>query len=190
MNSWNQVRWTQARQVAAAMGLKDPGLPAEAVEPGTYCEQLRTAGRDEDAVAFLGHALSRFDTVAWAGHVLAEEAQEHSLPPADRQALDHALRWLGDPSDAHRRTAHAAGRAADEGTPEQLLAMAVFFSGGSISAPDLPPVQPAPELAGRFASGAVRLAAHRSSRPEQVLARALEVGERVATLGPAALTAA
>lgn len=187
MDGWNNIRWTEARQVVDLMG-GDPPLPDPAAAPADHYRTLRDGGRDEDAVSFLGHALPRYEVVAWAGRVVEDEAEAAALRPADRRALDYALRWIGTPDDAYRRAAHAAGAAAGERAPERMLALAVFYSGGSISAPDLPPVQPAPGLAGRFASGAIRLAAHRSPDATATIARALALGERIAAHGVEALT--
>lgn len=187
---WNQVRWTEAQQVAALMGVERDALPEAGVAPAEHFAALR--GRDDraGAVAFLGHALPRLEAIAWAARLLEEEASAHELHRADRQALDHALRWLGDPSDANRRAAMPAAEAAGERSPERVLAMAVFFSGGSISQPELPPIPPAPEIAGRCAAGAITMAAYRAPDHAALFDRALDLGEKVAADGIKALAPA
>lgn len=187
VDAWGRVGWTEARQVVALMEEDDAVLPDAAVTPAAHFADLRGAGRDDDALAFLGHALPRLEALAWACTVLDGEARGRSLPPADRQALDHALRWLDQPSDAFRRATWRAGQKAHRRAPERALAAAVFFSGGSISEPDLPPVLPTPELAGRYAAGAVRMAALRSERTAEVRARAMDLGTRLAAGGMEAL---
>ena len=184
--TWNQVRWTEAHQIASLM---DAGgaAPAEGVAPDEHYRGVRDGGDRLTAVSFIGHALPRFEALAWAARVLDEQAAALTLSRADRQALEHALRWLGEPDDANRRAAMAAADAAGEDTPERMLATGVFFSGGSISEPDLPPVMPPPELAGRFAAIAVVMAAARVEERDAVLDRALDLGERIATDGAAAL---
>lgn len=187
---WNQVRWTQAQQVAALMGADADALPDAGIVPEDHFKTLRDGQDRAGATMFLGHALPRMEALAWAATILEHEAQSRTLPPPDRQALDHALRWLGDPSDATRRAAMGAADAAGERSPERLLALGVFFSGGSISDPDLPPVPPAPEIAGRFAAGAVTFAAIRSAERDAVFDRALDLGNRIANDGLKALEAA
>lgn len=187
MAEWNQVRWTEARQIVALMG--HDALPDEGISPHDHYAGVRAAGRHDEAVGFLGHALPRFEAIAWASRILEEAAGSH-VPSPDRQALDYALRWLGDPSDDRRRAAMEAADEAAFGAPERLLAMAVFLSGGSISQPDLPPVLPPPESAGRCAAGAILLAAHRSGDAASMLDRALDLGEKVAEQGTRALTPA
>ena len=83
-----------------------------------------------------------------------------------------------------------AAEEADEASPERMLATAVFFSGGSISLPDLAPIPPAPELAGKLAAVAITMAATRAKTCDEVLDRALDLGERVAAKGARALEAA
>ena len=189
MSGWDQVRWTEARQIAALTGADEDELPEAGIEPRAHWQARRQAGALEEAVGFLGHALPRFEALAWAGRILEEEARDRTLRPRDRQALDYALRWVGDPNDDRRRAAMEAADEASERSPERLLAMAVFFSGGSISQPDLPPILPPPEAAGRLAANAIALAAHRSGDAPGVFARALDMGDRVATGGARALEA-
>lgn len=184
---WNQVRWTEAHQIASLMGVDRQALPDPGVTPEDHYAQLRAADDRSAAAEFLGHALPRLEALAWSARVLEAEAGAIGIDRQDRQALDTSLRWLGDPSDANRRAARVAADAAGERSPERILAMGVFFSGGSISEPDLPPVPAAPELAGRLAASAIVLAAARSPSRGDVLDRALALGERIASEGLQAL---
>lgn len=171
----------------AAMELGDGAPPPAGVSPRDYFVERRRAGDLEFASAFLAHALGRFEAVAWAARFLDERAD--GLPPLDRQALDHALRWLGEPTEAHRVAAGDAADAAGARSAERLLAAAAFMSGGSIAPPDLPPVHPAPELCGRLAGAAVAIAAHRDTDRAAAFGRALDLGEAVASGGVDALAA-
>lgn len=187
---WNQVRWTEAQQVAALMGVDEDDLPAPGVTPVDHYKVLRATGDPGDAITFLGHALPRLEALAWSARILEEAAAGRELRRADRQALDHSLRWLGDPSEAARRAASDAAALAGERSAERMLALGVFYSGGSISDPDLPPIQPPPELAGRLAAAAILIAAARVEDRNAFFSHALEVGEKVATDGTRALEAA
>ncbi len=184
---WGQVRWTEARQLVAYQGVETEKLPAEGLAPAQHFAGLRAAGEREDAAEFLALALPRFEAIAWAAHVIEEVADARKLAGPDRRALDYALRWLGDPNDERRRAAFDAASEASERAPERFLGMAVFFSGGSISGVDLPPVPPAPELTGKMAGGALTFAAHRAADPGATLDRALDLGEKVAQQGMQAL---
>lgn len=190
MDGWDQVRWTEARQVVALMGIEEEAQPEAGITPRDHFVAVRQSGDRDDAIAFLGQALPRFEALAWACAILEAEAGHDPLRPRDRHALDVALRWLGDPSDDRRRAARDAAEAASERAPERLLGLAVFCSGGSISTPDLPPVLPPAEVAGRLAATAVALAAYRSANPVAVLDRALDLGDKMASQGTRAIKVA
>ncbi|WP_425229583.1 DUF6931 family protein [Sphingomonas sp.] len=187
---WNQVRWTEAHQIASAMGADDDALPADGVTPEQHFRAMREQLDRGGAVRFLGHALPRLEALAWAARVLESEAHGRELKRADRQALDFSLRWLGDPSDQCRRAAKDAADAAGDKSPERLLAYGVFFSGGSIAPPDLAPIPPQPQLAGQFAASAIEVAAYRAADASAAFDRALDLGERVAADGLPALETA
>lgn len=184
---WNQVKWTEAHQIASLMGVEEDALPAAGIVPEAHYRSLLDRNDRSGAVAFLGHALPRLEALHWAARVLEEEASTRGLKRADRQALDVALRWLGDPNDANRRAAMEAADAAGETSPERMLALGVFFSGGTISQPELPPIPPSPEIAGRLAAGAVTMAAYRATDQKAVFDRALDLGDKVAADGLRAL---
>lgn len=187
MTQWAQVRWTEARQLVALQGAEPAALPDEGVTPHAHYTMLREAGRRDEAVAFLAIALPRFEAIGWAARIVEEEANARRLSGPDRQALDYALRWLGEPNDDRRRAAMDAAGIAGERAPERLLALAVFFSGGSVSTPDLPAILPPPEAAAKCAGGAVAIAAHLTQDAPAVLDRALDLGEMVADQGMQAL---
>lgn len=184
---WNQVSWTEAHQVASLMGVDEDALPEEGLAPEAHYRALRDRDDRSGAVTFVGHALPRLEALNWAARILEGEAATRELKRVDRQALDVSLRWLGDPSDANRRAAKAAADAAKDTSPERMLALGVFFSGGSISEPELAPVPPGPELAGRLASAAVTMAAYRATDQKAVFDRALDLGDRIAADGLQAL---
>lgn len=177
---------TSAAQVAELAGVDAEALPPADQGVRARYEELRDQGDMVAAIDYIGHALPRMEAIWWAARLIDGEARRHPPPPRDRQALDHALRWLGEPDDDNRRASYEAAEAAGERSAERMLAMAAFFSGGSIAPPDLPPVLPAPETACRFVVGAVLAAAYRTDAPEAVLTRALALAEWVAEMGTTA----
>lgn len=190
MADWNAVKLSSARQVAELMDEEEDRLPPEDVAADAHYADLRARGEDVGALDFLAHALPRFEGVAWAAHLLDTESRTRTLPVRDRLALDTVLRWLGEPVDGNRMAARAASEAAGSRSAERLLALAVYFSGGTMSQPDLPPVNPPAEASARFAAGAVKAAAFRTDDPKKVIATALSLGEAVAANGIGALTPA
>jgi hypothetical protein len=145
-------------------------------EPGDHVKALCSPGltvRDfvatlfqkkllAEALSVAAHMLGARDAVWW-GALCAW----HGCRPQPDEKLDAALRavvtWLGDPSDANRRAARAAGEAATARTPAGAVALAAFYSEGSMSEPGLPEVKPPEHLAQTTVAGAVLLTA--SSRP-------------------------
>lgn len=134
-------------------------------------------GRDMllEAVKLLGHAMPRREGVWWAC-MCARHTGTAESKPVDLAALEAAELWVRRPTEENRRAAYAAANAAQFQTPEAWAAAAVFFSGGSVSLPDLPPVEPAPHLAGLAVAGSVHLASVRGDVARQKGRLALFVG--------------
>ena len=187
MDNWNAVKLTRARQVAELQGVDELELPPPELGAVDHYQALRAGESKLAALDFIGHALPRFELVAWAARILEAESRSRTLPLRDRRVLDHALRWLGDPDDAKRRSTYEVATRASDNSAERLLGMAVYFSGGSISLPDLAPVLPEPAMAARFAVNAVKVAAYRTDDAGGLIDRALALAEGVAERGGRAL---
>ena len=187
MGNWDRVKWTEAGQIAEILAW--PGdLEGQArATPEAYFARLRQEGRLHDAAFFLGQALPRYETVLWAARVVHDlgGAVEESNP--DHAPLTAAIRWVEDPSESRRRAAFAAASGPGEGTPARMAALAAFFSGGSMSPEGQPPVPPPRDAAGRFAAGAVVLAAIGTGDQAAALAKALAVGDAIASQGAPAV---
>jgi hypothetical protein len=184
---WKAVRLTEARQVAAAMGVDFDDRPKTEVPVRAHYHALRTGNDRSAALAYLGHALPRLEAIAWAARTVADIAVVDQPPPRARHALDVALRWLEEPTEAHRRAAGAAADAISQPVAERLLASAVFFSGGSIAAANASPVIPPDHVAARYVVGAISEAVRRTSDHVAALEAALALGERIAEWGMVAL---
>ena len=183
MGEWTRVKWSEAGQVIEqldwAAELGDAGRAA----PQQYFADLRKARRLEDAVFFLGMALPRHETVAWAARSVRDIGEGRERPRADSDALKAALLWVQDPSEPRRRAAFDAAQLADSRCAERLAAMAVFLSGGSLAPDNVPPVPAPSDVAGRIGAGAILVAA--SKRIDRVAAinRALDEGDVIARWG-------
>lgn len=177
MTGWTRTIWTEARQIGALLGW--PPAPADGAAPDRFFAGLREQGRDRDAARFLGQALPRYEAVLWAARTV-----ERWSPGADPRVMEAVSAWLRDPSEPHRRAAYDAARAAPDPSAARLCGLAVFTSGGSL-APEGKAPHPAPKAAvGRFAAGAVLIAAADSPSREAALEQALDYGSRLAAGGP------
>ena len=191
MTDWHRVKWSEARQVLDLLGEAGETMPApDGQTPSAYFDRLRADARLAEAAKFLGQALPRLETVAWAARSVRDlSIQDSQASRANAPALRAALLWVGDPTENRRRAAHAAAEACDSASPERLAAMAAFFSGGSIAPPECA-VLPAPrEAAGLFASGAVLSAAARTGDMPAALDKALDLGAGIASRGVEPATA-
>lgn len=179
---WQRVRWSEAGQVTAQLGWREPP-EAASQPPAVYFAKLKAQKRYGDAVKFLALALPRLETVAWAARAVrdTEPAAEPGSPEAN--ALKAALLWLQDPVEGRRRAAHDAAQACDSASAEALAALAAFFSGGSIAPPDCEPLPAPRDAAGRFSAGAILLAAARSKDMDGALENILQRGEVLAAEG-------
>jgi hypothetical protein len=180
MGRWTNVRWTEAGQLAPALGLKRLPPDEAKLSPADYVAKLRRENRLPQAVQALAAALPRFDAVAWAVRAVRDLPVETPRDEEQAAALRAALLWLQDTSEGRRRAAQAAAELTGDSGPEHLAAMAVFYSGGSIAAEGAVPLPAPKETAGRFAAAAVTMAASQCADMRAALDRALDWGERVA----------
>ena len=184
MAAWRRVKWSEAGQVLAVLGVKEPFRAEASQPPEAYFNSLVAAGRYAEAVKFLGQALPRLEAVGWAARVVRDiEPKDLDRARPEAKALRAALFWLSDPTESRRRAASDAAEGCDQTAPEVMAALAAFFSGGSISPPDCPPLPAPRDAAGRFAAGAVLLAAARRPDMEASLLAALNQGAVIAAEG-------
>ena len=152
-------------EIPAVAQLGELGTEAQALVPAAtgpegFVASLMDAGLFGDAVRFLAYALRPREGVWWA--CLAARAYidaGHPVQPVDTDALTAAEAWVFKPDEDNRRTAYDRAMATGFQTPASWAAMATFWSGGSISAPNLPTVPPPANALGRAIWGAVIIAA-------------------------------
>jgi len=177
MRRWKQVKWAEAGQVAAILGW--PKSDHDGDPPEALFDRLVEDGRYDDAALFLGQALPRFEVVGWAARTVQDLSSNPS--PQDAEALKAALSWLQDPSDGRRRAAFEIANQSRGASPQRMCALAVFFSGGSVTSADAEPVLPPKDTVGAFAAGAVLTAATESGRRAENLRSALALGDALAS---------
>lgn len=111
-----------------------------------------------DACRFLAQCLPKREAVWWAWQC-ARQAPPGKKPAQEAAALQLVERWIHQPNEANRRPAQAAAEAAKLGSPAGAVALAVYFSGGSLTPPDQVPVPPPEHVTGVSAATAVILSA-------------------------------
>jgi hypothetical protein len=145
--------------IAAAAELSEKGqsLVTESSGPSRFVDLLETHELFRDAVRFLSHGLPVRIAVKWGC------ACSRELLPADQMeksqaSLEAAEAWLSAPADETRWKARDAAEKSNMSSPADLIAMAVFFSGGSITPPETPVTAPPPYIANKLAAGGIELA--------------------------------
>lgn len=132
------------------------GLFHAELTPEQYVAKLSEVDLFPDALKYLAHTLAGRASIAWSLSCL------RSLQPnpnrREQEALTAIETWLADPSDANRRTAQFASENANLATPAGCLAMAAFFTEGSIAPPERDHVPVPPHVAQKLAAAAVILA--------------------------------
>ena len=146
------------------------------IAPAQVLTRLVKEERFPEALRFLVNTLEAGTAVRWAYDCLSNLDR----PPAQgarQTALQAVKSWIAAPDETKRRAAKEASDNAGLETPEGVLAMAVFFSGGSI-APETAPEVPAPARAcHKLSAGAVLLVVV-SDYPESASQRFQEAIQR------------
>jgi len=156
------------------------GMARAGQTPAQLFDLLMEKQQFLDAIKYLSHALPKRESVWWACTCLKLSA----AIGADAKgvaALRAAEKWVNDPSEENRQAAMPAAEAARFGTPAGCVALAVFFSGGSLGPPNVAAIPPAETLTGDAVAGAVMLSAVIQSpekapeRYRSFLARGVEI---------------
>lgn len=150
----------KATDICATLGVNVDASPLlrEGMTPEQFLAALLEQAEYVEAVTFMSCALPKREAIWWAC-LCARRSAEADLSGADKSALNAAVRWIKEPNDEHRRAAMTAAEATGYASPAGLAALGAFFSGGSMSPPDLPPAEPEEHLTARSVCGAVMLAA-------------------------------
>jgi hypothetical protein len=158
----------------AAAVVLDPALT-----PASFVERLCEAELHIDAIRFLAHALPPREAVWWACLATRDALEDNDEP--QQAALEAAEAWVYHPDEDHRRTAVTAASTAGNDAPARWAAQAAAWSGGSLAPPEAPVVPPGPTLTAQAVSGAVLLAAVKSTpelapeRHRNAIAQAIDI---------------
>ena len=145
--------------------------------PAVFLETLEKQELFDDAVRFLAHKLSAEAGVKWALACFRELESPEQKARKD-ESKEAAENWTLAPSDTTRWAARDAADRSTVTSPANLLAMGVFMSGGSISPPQSPEIQPPPYTAQKMISGCVTgtVLMYQPENAAKRYKRALELG--------------
>jgi hypothetical protein len=147
----------------------------------TYLDSLEHDSLHEDAVRFLAMKLSAADGIKWALQC-ARELQPADKRDRQRETLESADKWVQAPSDTTRWDAKNTSERLKSEAPANLIAMAVYMSGGSLTPPGSPPADPPPLVAQKMVMAAVQASIfsedlqHLKERYQRALAMGKKIG--------------
>jgi hypothetical protein len=145
-------------------GLDDELQPllTDEINVRAFFDILLQKGRSAEALELMARVLPAKYSIAWASECLESDlALQREPNQADRVCLAAVKRWLGEPSEEHRRNAMEMAESLDYSTAGAWLAAAAAWSSGSVAPAELDPV-PVPEgVAANAAAAALKLLAGR-----------------------------
>jgi len=165
-----KITASEAEPIAAQFPLSEIGKAElkPAMPPINFLEALIAKGAYPDAIQFLARALPKREAVWWTclccRDILGKDGE-----PKLATAVQAAEAWVYKPNEENRRGAEKAGNAISESHPARWVAMAAFWSGGSLAPPSAPEVKPPDDFTAKAVTGAVLMAA--SLDPAQADAR-------------------
>ena len=159
-------------------------LVQEDSTPSVYLDSLEKQLLFQDAIRFLAHKLAIDAGVKWAGKCVRELRAPDRKEEKD-EPLEAAEQWTKGPGDKTRWAAKEAVDNAKNTGAGSLLAMAVFFSGGSVAPAPAPPTEPPPYSAQKMIAGSVLVAVlgHEPEKATERYQRALAMGKELDQTG-------
>jgi hypothetical protein len=149
----------------AKLGGDAKALLKDEYTPRQFLELLIGKELFLDAIRLLAYVLPKREAVGWGCLCV-----RHSLGTEDASKISETHvaveRWVSNPDDANRRAAKAAADKEGLESPSAALALAAFFSGGSIAPTNLAPVAPADHLTPQFVAGTIIVSALKN-QPEK-----------------------
>jgi predicted component of type VI protein secretion system len=146
---------------SAALELSDEAteLLGKDTDSWKYVDQLTEAKLYPDAMRMAGALIPAQQLVAWGAKMVSQTLGEISGP--SKIAMDAALKWVAEPSETNRRLCEDAAQESEFDGPAAWIALAAFWSQGSMGPKGQPEV-PAPfGLAAKAVAGALMMTATR-----------------------------
>jgi hypothetical protein len=163
-----KIKEIDASKIAEMIDLSDDAklLLKNDTLTSSYLYQLIEQKMYVDAVRFLAAALPKREAVWWAC-LCNRDVLTESSKPTEQIAIELAEAWVFKPTEENRVPTFLAAENATLQTSAGWVAMATFWSSGSISPVENTIVQPAEDLTAKAVSGSVMLAAV-SGSPEKI----------------------
>ena len=165
-----QLQMADEHQLLAAQVKSGPEFVALLAEHSAFAQAVRVQA----------HLLERRLAVWW-GLLCVDDASNPPLPPPEAAAVKAARTWVEQPGESNRRHCEAVASKTKYDGPGSWLAMAAYWSGGSIAPPEMAEVPPDEKLTGQAVTSSLMIAAvlhdptKAKARYRSYLAKALDV---------------
>jgi len=171
---------------AAELSPAAQALAKDDSTPATYVDSLEKQPEPlyPDAIKFMAFQMEAQSAVKWAC-ACVRELQAPELKDQKNETLDACEQWTKSPNDEARWTAKKTSDKAKPSGSTKLIAMGVFFSGGTIAGPGAPETPPPKNLAQKMLAGSVQSVVM-SYKPETAsdrYKRALAIGKGMSQAG-------
>jgi len=184
MSDWTIVLWNEARQITSQLDIAKDLWPNENVSPQSHFEFLRQGGHRSEAALLIGAALPKIEMINWVATSLPLPEQTEQDYAGRSQIRAIIQRWIDDPDDDSRRSLFDLAQAGDSTWPETLLALSIYFSGGSIAPENIDAIQPNPMVCVQLGVAALQTAsANASQHDPEFMNSALDLANKIAQSG-------
>jgi hypothetical protein len=162
----------------AALSATACALVKEDSTPASYLDSLEKGELYPDAVRFLAFKMPTDAGIKWS-IACVKDLRAPDLKDQKDEPLDASDNWVKAPGDPTRWAAKEAGDKAEKAGASNLIAMAVYMSGGSLTKPGAPEVPPPQYSAQKFIAGAVQVAvvSHEPQKANERYKKALTLGK-------------
>jgi pSer/pThr/pTyr-binding forkhead associated (FHA) protein len=126
--------------------------------PSDYLQLLTDKKLFPDGIRFLAFLLPKPLAVLWCAKCVADTLGD-TLSPPQRAAIQAAESWGKAPTEEHRRLAEKSVQELGTGSPAGWVALAAFWSDGSLTPEGLPELPPSPGLTSRAITAALMMVA-------------------------------
>jgi hypothetical protein len=126
--------------------------------PEAFVDTLIEHEQFADAISVLAFYLPKHQAVVWA-HRCVQELLGSEFSPDEQAVMKVSQEWIDDPSEDNRRAAKAAAEENGFQSVPCWVALAAFWSNGSLAPPDLPEVPPDARLTSQGVSAALVMTA-------------------------------
>ncbi len=147
-----------AVELVAELELEDESIELLTPDqtPSEFVDVLIADEQFADAVRVLAIWLSKRKAVWWA-YLCVRNVLGEGLSPTDAAVLEAAHVWVTTPDEEHRRAAMSAAEACQFEGAASWVALAAFWSGGSLAPPDSPEVLPNERLTSQGVTAALMM---------------------------------